>query len=187
MLNNPLYLITDINTAGGTIMWWKILIICLVFGMISVNCDEKIEKRPDKKRLYKFLMGLTYLITAAASLFLAQYLGDIIYIYTIGGVVFGIGSFLAAINSNLREIYAMVIFCGTIMWIISLFWDNHKTLFTIIDVCIIIGMLSNVKESIDNMRNGIDPDIIAEEKRKTRKILKTGFKIARMAMGIWFR
>ena len=44
-------------------MWWKIVIIILALFFINYFWDEKAEKKISKKRIYKFLMGITYLIT----------------------------------------------------------------------------------------------------------------------------
>ena len=163
-------------------MWWKIIIVLLALFMVDFHWEEKIQKKRDAKRLYRFFKGLTYWGTAAASLLLVEFLGDIIYVYIFGGLLFGIGSILSAINTNLREIYGTTILLGVIIWIISFYFNRHKVIFTIIDLLIIYGWVCSTKEFITNMRNGIDPDIVAEEKET--KI--PWFKLARIFIGAWF-
>ncbi|MEY8425996.1 hypothetical protein AALB52_25705, partial [Lachnospiraceae bacterium 38-14] len=40
-------------------MWWKIVIIILALFFINYFWEEKAEKKKSKKRIYKFLMGIT--------------------------------------------------------------------------------------------------------------------------------
>ena len=102
------------------------------------------------------------MITAVISYFLIDVFGDVIFIYTIFGIIFAIGSFLSAINCNLREIYSAILFIGCIIWAISPYFNNHKIIFSIIDIYLIIAIFCSVKESIENIRNDVDPDIYSQ-------------------------
>lgn len=171
-------------------MWWKIILIILVLLWINMYWDEKYDKSRKqykdrrKRRLYKFLMGLSYLITAGLSLLLIEFIGDIILVYAVLGIIFGIGSLLSAINSNLREIYAVALIYGFIIWLISSYFGEHKIIIFIVDIFLIGCILAVVKESIENIRYGIDPDFIEEEKKRMKK-WKLGFKLVKSVIGIW--
>ncbi len=101
-------------------MWWKIILMIMILASIGSYWDEKYVKSRKrygdrrKRRLYKFLMGLTYLITAGVSWLLVETWESIFIFYTVFGIIFAIGSFLAAINSNLRQIYSFTLFIGFI-------------------------------------------------------------------------
>lgn len=172
-------------------MWWKIILMIMILASIGSYWDEKYVKSRKrygdrrKRRLYKFLMGLTYLITAGVSWLLVETWESIFIFYTVFGIIFAIGSFLAAINSNLRQIYSFTLFIGFIIWVISPYFNNHKIIFSIIDIYLIIALLGSAIENIQNMYNGIDPDIIEEEKEE-RKKWKRRFKLVKCLVKLWF-
>lgn len=119
------------------------------------------------------------MFTAAVAALLIKYPGNEFYIYICGGgIIFGIGSLISAINSNLREIYSTFLFFGGIMYIIFPYFSNHKIIVTIVDIWLAIGCLASCKDSIDNIRNGIDIDIVREKEEEMRKLEK-GFRLVK--------
>ena len=150
-----------------------------------MHWDEKVEKNKDKRRTYKFLMSLTYFATSIVSLFVVKYLGEIIYLYAILGIIFSVGSALSAINPNLRNMYACILIYGLIALIISFYYNNHKIIFTIVDVILAGSSLTCIVEGVKNMRNGIDPDVIAAERQKEKK-LKRIFKLPWLLFRFWW-
>lgn len=172
-------------------MWWKIVLMIIVLVYINSYWDEKyIKSRKHyrdrrKRRTYKFLMGLTYLITAGVSLLLVEIGESVFFLYTIFGVIFAIGSFLAGINCNLRNIYSVTMFVGFIIWVISPYFNNHKIIFSVLDIYFVVAAGGSIKESIENICHGIDPDLIEEEKEEVKK-WKRRFKLVKCLVKMWF-
>lgn len=165
-------------------MIWKIIIILLILSCISVYWDEKIKKSKNKRRTYKLMMGLTYFVTAIISVFAAKYFDEIIYLYTILGLIFSVGSALSAINPNLRNMYTCLLIYGLIALIISFYFDSHKIIFTIIDISLACGFVVSVIDGIQNMRNGLDPDLLEAERQREKKF-KRLFTLSRLLIRFW--
>lgn len=176
---------------GGIFMWWKIVLIFVILAYIGGYWDDKyVQSRKRykdrrKRRLYKFLMGLTYLITSGVSLLLIRIGGNVVFLYTIFAMIAAIGSFLSAINCNLRNLYSVILFFGTIIWVISFYYNNHKIIFSIIDFLLVILIIDSVKECITNIYHGIDPDLIEEEKEEKKKWIRR-FKLLKSLIKIYF-
>lgn len=166
-------------------MWWKIVIIVFALLIVNFYWEEKAEKKQRKKRLYKFLMGITYLITAAVSLLLVGYWGNVVYIYTFGGVLFGVGAILSAINTNLRVMYMAVLFSGFYIGVAFFFFGSHRILCIGVGIFFSIGIIFSIGEGIYNMLHGIDPDVV-EAKKKAKKKVKNYLKLTRMLIRHWF-
>ena len=166
-------------------MWWKIVIIVLALFTVNFFWDENTEKKQRKKRLYKFLMGITYLLTAAVSLLLVGYWGNVVYIYAFGGVLFGVGVILSAINTNLREMYLAVLFSGFFTGMAFFFLGNHRILCIGVGIYFSISIILSIGEGIYNMCHGIDPDVVEAEKKAKKKV-KNYLKLTRMLIRHWF-
>lgn len=166
-------------------MWWKIVIIVLALFIVNFFGEEKTEKKQRKKRLYKFLMGITYLLTAAVSLMLVGYWGNVVYIYTFGGVLFGVGAILSAINTNLREMYLAVLFSGFFTGMAFFFLGNYRILCIGVGIYFSISIILSIGEGIYNMCHGIDPDVVEAEKKAKKKV-KNYLKLTRMLIRHWF-
>ncbi len=156
----------------------KIVIQVILLGTISVIFDSEIDDHSKQKRYNKTMMGIAYMVTALLSIWIANYLGKSIYFYTICGFIFSIGSFLSAINTNLREMYTSLF--AAMFWLFIAYYlrANHKTISIILAIIGILGIPASIKEGIDNMRAGIDPDVVAEEKERRRKSIFNLVKIA---------
>ncbi|MDE5698786.1 MAG: hypothetical protein K2I96_15495 [Lachnospiraceae bacterium] len=171
-------------------MWWKIVLIIIVLAFIGGYWVEKCVKSRKrfrdrrKRRTYKFFMGLTYLITAGVSFLLVKIGGSVLYLYTIFGLIFAIGSFLSAINCNLRNIYSAIAIGIFIMWAVSPYFNNHKIIFSILDIYLAVAVFCSVKESIENIYYGVDPDLIEEEKEEKKK-WKRRFKQVKCLVKLW--
>lgn len=163
-------------------MWIICLVEFLLFSFIYGIWAEKEEQKPKEKRKFKLQKGITYLITAGISLLLVEYFGGAVLFYTTASILVGIGSILSAINPNIRNIYSGFIFVGAIMLLTKPYFDNHVIFFSILYLIMIYGIILAIKEGIQNMRNGIDPDVIEEEKAARRRM---GFKIAKFILRIW--
>ncbi len=162
-------------------MWWKIVIIILALFYINYFCEEKAEKKNSKKRIYKYLMGITYLVTSAGSLLLMKYCGSVIYIYTVVGALLGVGMILSAINTNLREMYLAVLYSAFFVGMAFFFLGNHRIFCIGVGIYFSIGVVFSIGEGIYNMCHGIDPDVIKEQKK-----IKSYFKLARLLISHWF-
>lgn len=165
-------------------MWWKILIMVIILSMVNGYWDEKTLARPHKKKLYKFLMGVTYLVTVAASSLLIQFVGTVIYVYIFGGVLFGVGSILSAINTNLRNIFASVVMYAFFMGIVFMFFGENKIVCIVAGIYFLISIIYIVCEGISNMYHRIDPDVVAERKAFERKV-KNGLRLVKMLIQRW--
>lgn len=163
-------------------MWKIYLAEFLIFSTIYGIWTEKEEKKRKEKRKYKTLKGITYLITSCISLLFVEHFGKAILVYTVISLLVGIGSILSAINPNIRNIYSGFIFVGGIMLPTKPYFDNHVIFFSILYLIMIYGIILAIKEGIQNMRNGIDPDVIEEEKAARRRM---GFKIAKFILRMW--
>jgi hypothetical protein len=162
-------------------MWKIILIGLLVLAVIGGSWDEKIEKQPWKKRTYKVLMGLSYIVTAVISVPLAAYLGEEIYLYTVVAIVAAIGCVFSAINPNLRDMYAALLICGIIAWLVTFYASAHPVIVVVVDILMLFGLIGSWEESINYMRKGLDPDVIEAENAKKKKIKrKVAFRIVKI-------
>ena len=163
-------------------MWGKIIVVILIWAFICAYWEGKVEENRAGKRKYKLLQGMTFLVTAGISFILYQLFGLAVLLYTAVGIAAGIGSILAAINPNLREIYIQVLFCAIVMLIIAPHFFKHVIIFSLIYIGAIGSTIDKIKLSIQYMRDGIDPDVIEEEKAARRRF---GFKIAKLIFRIW--
>lgn len=156
----------------------KIIIGFFIIGIIEDYWDNKMKKEKHKKRKYRFIKGLVYSAAAIISYFLAGYVDKFIYVYAAVFVIGGIGSVLSTINPNLREMYSIGLVVFPTIWVISFYYESHKTIFTIIDVLLILTFLGAVGQGISNIKSGIDPDVEEEKNKK-----KWGRKLKRVK---WF-
>lgn len=160
----------------------KIVIEFILLCAIYCICGAAVDNCPNKKRFYKVMMGFAYMVTALLSIRVADYFGRSIYFYTAFGFIFSLGSFLSAINTNLREIYTAIF--GCMFWLVIAYYlrSGHKTISIILAILGIGGLIVSIKESIENMLYGIDPDIVEEEKSKRRKLRH---KLLKYAIKAW--
>jgi uncharacterized membrane protein len=163
-------------------MWIKIIIGLLILSCISSFWDEKIQKQEWKKRKYKLLMALTYFLSAVISVCLAGSIDDTIYLYTVAALVTTIGSILSAINPNLRDMYTYLLMIGAIIAVVTYYFGaSHKIIVAVVDLLMLGGLWESWKESISYMRQGLDPDVVAEEKAKANKIKrKVAFRVVKV-------
>jgi len=98
--------------------------------------------------------------------------------------IFSVGSALSAINPNLRNMHTCLLIYGFIALIISFYFDNHKIIFTIIDISLACGFVVSVIDGIQNMRNGVDPDVL-KAKRQREKKFKRLFTLSRLLIRFW--
>lgn len=160
----------------------KIVIEVILFCSIFVIYSNAADNHPEKKRFYKAMMGIAYMVTALLSIWVAGYFGKSIYFYTIIGFIFSVGSLLSAINTNIRNMYASIFAC--MFWLLIAYYirDNHKTISIILAILGIACIPFSIKEGIDNMKEGIDPDVVEEEKARKRK---SNFKLVKSAFKLW--
>lgn len=159
----------------------KIIIEIIALFSIFLICNAAIENKPDKKRLYKVIEGIAYMLTAWLSCFIVDYWGKSIYFYIIFGFISSIGSFLSAINTNLRNMYEGTLIYSVWLYLAQSFYSIHKIISIILMVMAIAGIIGCIKEGIIYMKFGIDPDIL--EKEETKKISK--FKLLKYAFKLW--
>ena len=165
-------------------MWIRVIMYLLLLSAIDDSWEKKIKKQRSKKRKYRFLKGLIFLgIAAFASLFV-NYIGLETFLYTVIGILVGVGAVLSSINPNLREMYSIILVLGMIIGIISLYFERHKIIFTLVDIWLAASIIFTIKEGIHNMRCGIDPDVIAEQEAKEKKF-KKGLKLAKVVFKMW--
>lgn len=165
-------------------MWLKIIIGLIILSAIDDYWEEKVKKNCNNKSRYRLLKGLVYFAVAAVSFLISDYIGNMGYIYIGLCILIGIGSVLSSINTNLREMYMIIVALGTIIGIVSFYYSRHRIIFTLIDIWMILGIITAIKEGIYNMRNGIDPDVIAEQKAAAKKF-KKGIKLVKVLFNIW--
>ncbi len=158
----------------------KIIIEVIVLLSIFLICNAAIENKPDKKRLYKVMMGLAYMVTAWLSCLIAGYWGESIVIYIIFSFICSVGSFLSAINTNLREIYMTLLLSSIFIFLEYCLYENHKIISIILFISTISMIIDNIKESVVYMKSGIDPDILREENKKI-----SNFKLLKYAFRLW--
>lgn len=166
-------------------MWLRIIIFLIILSGIDDYWEERIKKQRDKKRKYRFLKSFVYFSIAILLLLCANFIAKEAYIYMSFSVLTGVGAFLSAINPNLREMFITILVSGAVIGIVSLYYEKHRIIFTLVDIWMLLSTISAIKEGIHNMRFGIDPDVIAEQKaaerrfRKRIKLFKAVFKIWR--------
>lgn len=165
-------------------MWLRIIVFLIILSAIDDYWEEKIKKRRDKKRKYRFLKSFLYFLIAVLSFIAANCVAQEAYIYTAFSVLVGVGAFLSAINPDLREMYITIFVSGAVIGIVSLYYEKHRIIFTLVDIWMLLSIAVSVKEGIHNMRFGIDPDVIAEEKAAMRRF-KLGLKLFKAVFKIW--
>lgn len=166
---------------------WKYIIGIIVLAFIDYlfkvdpykSIKEKRKKRLPKSFVYLLLAGTSYFICRQQILgedwrgFFANVL--------VASLLFAIGSFLSAINPNLREIYGTILFNAAIA-VAILFWlkEDHFIWFCILEVFVFLYTISCSKDLILDMKNGIDPDVVEADKEAKKKARKNIFKIAKI-------
>ena len=146
---------------------------------IFYKSNVAIENNPKRKRLYKVLTGFVYMITSIISLILAGFFDEKIFFYTGVAFLMAFGYWLAAINSNLRDIYTYGLITGFFLMIAYEIRLEHKLGAIILAIVMILGAISNVLDSIYNLVHGVDPDLI-----ETKEGI-SAFKVAKFAFKIW--
>lgn len=165
-------------------MWLRLIIFLIILSAIDDSWEEKIKKQRNKKRKYRLLKGATYLCIATLALLLVNYIGNEAYFYVLISILVAGGAFLSAINPNLREMYIVLLVLGTIISIVSFYYERHKIIFTLVDIWLAASIIVAIKEGIHNMRRGIDPDVIAEQETAKKKFRKA-LKLAKVLFKIW--
>lgn len=166
-------------------MWFRIIVFLIILSAIDDYWEEKAKKQRYKKRKCRFFKSATYFFITAIMLLVSNYLGEEVYSYIALGILIGIGTFLSAINPNLREMYTAILVFGTIIGIVSFYYEKHRIIFSLVDIWMLLSIIVAMKESIHNMRYGIDPDVIEEQKaakkrfKKRLRLFKTAFKMWR--------
>lgn len=162
----------------------KILIIKVIIELILLSAifcvyNSKKENHPEKKCFYKVLLGIVYMVTALFSISLVDYIGKSIYFYTVCAFIFSVGSFLSAINTNLREIYMYMFCCAFWLFIAYCLYDsNHTIIAVILAVLVIGGFIDELRDGIVGIINGLDPDEEEEKNHISKyKLLKYAFKL----------
>lgn len=165
-------------------MWFRIILFLIMLSVIDDYWEKKIKKQRDKKRKYRFLKCFMYFLIALLSYLFANFIAKEAYIYMSISILIGAGTFLSAINPNLREMYITILGLGTVIGIVSFYYEKHRIIFTLVDVWMILSMIAAIKEGIHNMRFGIDPDAIAEQKEEERRFKKR-IRMFKAVFKIW--
>lgn len=165
-------------------MWLRIIVFLLILSAIDDYWEEKIKKQRGKKRAYRLLKCFAYFSIAVLLLIIANFFAQEAYIYMTFSALVGVGTFLSAINPNLREMYITMLVSGTVIGIVSFYYEKHRIIFTLVDIRMLLSIIAAIKEGIHNMRFGIDPDVIAEQKAAERRF-KQKIKLFRTVFKIW--
>lgn len=154
----------------------EIVILCFFF----YKCNVAIDNNPQRKRFYKVMTGIVYMVTSLASTVLLVVFDEKIFLYTCASFLIAIGYWLSAMNPNLRDIFAQWLFAGIFLFVAYSIRYEHKVIAIILAIWMGSFMINVMVEGIKNMIHGIDPDI--PEKKKgisSFTLLKWAFKIWR--------
>ncbi len=121
------------------------------------------------------------MLTAWLSCFIVADWGKSIYLYIIFGFISSFGSFLSAINTNLRNMYMAILFYSVLLYFAYDFWFSHKVISIILLIYAIAGIIGSINEGITYMKSGIDPDML--EEKDAKRISK--FKLLKYALKLW--
>lgn len=142
------------------------------------KCQTAIDNNPKRKRFYKVVTGFVYMITSLLSIVLIAFFGDKIFLYTCASFLIAIGYWLAAINPNLRNIFAQWLFAGFFLLVAYNIRYEHEVIAVILAIWMILVMIGIAIEGIGNMVDGVDPDIVEKKKGISPfTILKLAYKV----------
>lgn len=163
-------------------MWAIFLAEIFIISLINEFWVKKTEYRRSGRRKYKIWKGITYFITSGLSLLLVERFGEAVFVYTAMGILAGIGAMLSAINANIRNIYSTILCAGAVVLLTVSHFGKYYIILSTLYIVMLYGIILAIQEGVQNMRDGIDPDIIEEQKAARRRI---GFKIIKFLIRIW--
>lgn len=166
---------------------WKYIIGIIVFAVIEILFPIDPYKPIREKRKKRLGKSFIYTVVACASYFIRGYqiAGEswkrFLLIFSIAAAIFALGSFLSAMNPNLREIFAtMVIYAALVIGIYAWLKNSHFVWFCILEGFFGLSLILNVKESVEDMMAGIDPDVVEADKEAKKNSRKKMFKVAKL-------
>lgn len=155
---------------------WKIIIIeVLVFCFIGGIGGED-------ENGGGVIGGPLLIVSGIIAWFLRDKLQGTLYWYAIAAFIFGTFRLLSSLCPNIRDLLIGLGICGVVVYFSARYRAEHPFITTVGFVAAGVMAIGAVVGTIENIRNGVNPDEVAKEKAKERKIK---FKVAKLAFKIF--
>lgn len=144
----------------------EIIIIFILYGL-GLDSEER----------GGIITGPLLVISGIVAWFFRECWMGTLFWYSIAACVMGIIVFIGTFFPNIREMLQSIIFGGIIAFFSYKYLPKHRVICTIGFILAASSALGGIAQAVENIRDGINPDDEAREKRKKREDMKRTVKI----------